>query len=172
MEVRRVRFEGGAIKNPKKKERKMDEKIAQALAAQAQGGAIRKPKKRERRVDPKIQQALAAQAQGGGLYDEKHRYMMQKLSGRGAKHDSPQCRADMHSILSRYDPVFWNTYIAGEVKEPLKTNDHMIRTPRGRPVDARADIIEAGGSLHPISHSENGFLESHNTEFHHFLEIV
>ena len=124
-------------------------------------------------MDPKIEQALAAQAQmGGGLYDEKHRYMMKKLSGRGAKHDSPQCRADIHSILSRYDPVFWNTYIAGEVKEPRKTNDHMIRTPRGRPVDARADIIETGGSLHPISHSENGFLTTTQSEFHHFLEIV
>ena len=130
------------------------------------GGAIKKPKRKEREKDDKIEQALAHQAQrGGSLYDAQHKYMMDKLSGHGAHHDSEKCRSNMHSIMSRYDPVFWDTYISGKVQPSPQT----VRTRRQ---DARADIIETGGSLHPISHSENGFLESHNPEFHHYLEIV
>ena len=68
-EQKRVTF-GGAIKKPRKRSPRKNEKIEQALATQAQfGGAIKKPKKRSPRKNEKIQQALAAQAQVGGAIE-------------------------------------------------------------------------------------------------------
>ena len=60
---KKVTFEGGAIRNPKKKEPERDEKIMQALATSV-GGAIRKPKKKEPEIDEKIMQALATSVGG------------------------------------------------------------------------------------------------------------
>ena len=99
--------EGGAIRKPRKKSPKRDEKIEQALATKV-GGAIRKPRKKSPKRDEKIEQALATKV-GGGMkfHDAQHKYMYQKLSGRGASRDSPMCRNMMQSIINgELSPLF------------------------------------------------------------------
>ena len=168
-----MRFAGGAILKPRKKSPKRNEKIEQALATKV-GGAIRNPRKKSPKKDEKIQQALATKV-GGRLKfnDYTHKYMYNKLTGKGARHDSAQCRGMMHTIMSKYHPSILNSYLAGKVTDlPRFENDHLQKTPAPTRRDARVDVIEHGGSLHPISHSENGFLTLHNSEFHHMVEIV
>ena len=172
-EIRRVRFSGGAIRKARKKSPKRDQKIEQALATKI-GGAIRKVRKKSPKKDEKIMQALATKV-GGSMkfHDRNHKYMFEKLTGHGAKRDSAKCRTMMHSIMSKYHPSIWNSYLAGRVKDgPRFENDHLQTTPEPSRLDPRADIVESGGSLNPLSHSENGFLISHNSEFHNFYEIV
>ena len=175
MNEKRVTF-GGAIKKVKKRSPRKNEKIQQALAEQAQvGGAIKKVKKRSPRKNEKIQQALAEQAQVGGrlkFHDQKHQYLYNKLTGHGAKKDSPQCRSMMHSIMSKYHPSIWQSYIAGAVKDDPTLHPDHDQKPLPRRRDIRPHIIETGGSLHPITHSVNGYLTTHNPEFHNFFEIV
>jgi len=171
--------EGGAIHKPKKKEPERDEKIMQALAVY-KGGAIRKPKKKEPKRDEKIMQALATHKGGsirkksGGIkfHDRAHKYLYNNLSGKGGRLDSAMCRKMMHNIMSKYDPTLFQSYLRGKVMDhPRFDHDHPIRTKRAK-VDAHADVIDHGGSLNSISHSENGILRSHNPEFHHYFEIV
>ena len=146
-EVRRVKFAGGAIKKPKRKEPKRDEKIEQALATKV-GGGMR-------------------------FYDKQHEYMHHKLSGKGGMHDSPECRGMMYSMLQHHHPSLWNSYMAGKVKDlPIFKNDHHIPERYPAKVDRRPHMVDRGGSLNAITHSENGFLVSHNPEFHHILEVV
>ena len=181
---KKVTFEGGAIRNPKKKEPERDEKIMQALATSV-GGAIRNPKKKEPERDEKIMQALATSVGGsnrkksnrkkGGsikFHDSAHKYLYQKLSGRGGRLDSAMCRKMMHNIMSKYDPTLFQSYLRGKVMDhPRFHSDHPIQTPKPKQ-DAHADVIDHGGSLNNITHSEDGILRSHDAEFHHFFEIV
>ena len=164
--------EGGAIRNPKKKEPDRDEKIMQALAVY-KGGAIRKPKKKEPKRNEKIMQALATH-KGGGIkfHDRGHKYLYNNLSGKGGRLDSAMCRKMMHNIMSKYDPTLFQSYLRGKVMDlPRFDHDHPIRTKRAT-VDSHADVIDHGGSLNSITHSENGILRSHNAEFHHYFEII
>ena len=86
------------------------------------------------------------------------------------------CRNMMQQIMSKYHPSLWESYISGKVKDvPRFENDHLTsykRKPIQPRVDARVDVSEKGGSLNKISHSENGFLISHNAEFHNYVEVV
>ena len=171
-EIRRVKFSGGAILKPRKKSPKRERKIEEALATRV-GGAIRKVRKRSPKKDEKIQQALATKV-GGGLkfYDKTHN-MYGKLSGHGAQRDSAQCRTMMHSIMKNYHPSLWNSYISGRVKDlPRFENDHPQPQVKPSRPDSRADVVDSGGGLNPLSHSENGFLTAHDDEFHHYFEIV
>ena len=78
----------------------------------------------------------------------------------------------MHNIMSKYDPTLFQSYLRGKVMDlPRFDHDHPIRTKRAI-VDSHADVIDRGGSLNSISHSENGILRSHNAEFHHYFEII
>ena len=139
------------------------------------GGAIIKPRKKSpKKLDEKIRQALATKV-GGSLnfYDKTHKYMHAKLSGHGARRDSAQCRTMMHSIMKNYHPSLWNSYLAGRVKDlPRFENDHLQTTAKSSRLDSRADIVDSGGSLNPLSHSENGYLQAYNNEFHHVFEVV
>jgi hypothetical protein len=54
---------------------------------------------------------------------------------------------------------------------PKFIHDHKIPAPRKRR-DIRPDVINYGGSLNAITHSENGLLVSHDPTFHNFVEIV
>ena len=165
--------EGGAIRKPRKKSPKRDDKIEQALATKV-GGAIRKPRKKSPKRDDKIEQALATKV-GGRMrfHDAKHEYLFKKLTGKGAKHDSPMCRKMMHDIMSKYDPQILRSYLAGQGKsEPRFHNDHVDQPAPPRRADVRPHIVEMGGSLNPITHSEDGFLVSHNSEFHSYFEVV
>ena len=173
--IKRVQFSGGAIsKKVRTRSPKRDKKIEQALATKVGGAISKKVRTRSPKRDKKIEQALATKV-GGSLkfHDNTHKYMYNKLTGHGARKDSQQCRTMMYNIMSKYHPSLWNSYLAGRVKDlPRFENDHLQTTPVPVKVDARADIIETGGSLNRISHSENGFLTAYNSEFHHYIEIV
>ena len=175
--AKNVTFEtevGGAIRNAKRKEPIRNEKIMEALAAQTvRGGAIRKTRRREPKRNKKIEQALAAN-KGGRIrfHDSNHKYLYEKLSGRGGRLDSAMCRKMVHQIMDKYDPTLFQSYINGKVMDlPRHHHDHPIRTPRPKQ-DSRADIINRGGSLNGLTHSVDGLLRSHNSEFHSFIEIV
>jgi len=173
---------GGAISKPRVKleeKTKKDLKIMEALATQ-KGGAISKPRvkiKEKTKKDLKIMEALATQ-KGGAIskpkrfHDFRHKYLYNKLSGKGGALDSRECHDAMHSIMSRYHPSIYNSYVAGKVVDlPRFDQDHEIKTKRSR-ADPTAHIIDYGGSLNAISHSENGYLTHHNPEFHNFVHIV
>ena len=166
--------EGGAIRKPKKKEPKRNAKVEEALATE-RGGAIRKPKKKEPKRNAKVEEALATE-RGGKIkfHDKTHEYLYHKLSGRGGKLDSPVCRKLMHSVMSKYHPAIWNSYINGKVTDlPQHAAFHPardIRPPVRR--DASADVLDYGGSLLGLTHSESGYLMSHDSTVHPFVQIV
>ena len=174
--ARNVTFEpelGGAIRDVKRKEPIRNEKIMEALAASVRGGSIRKPRRREPKRNKKLEQALAAK-KGGRIkfHDKQHKYLYENLSGRGGRLDSAMCRKMVHRIMDKYDPTLFQSYINGKVMDlPRHHHDHPIRTSRPKR-DSRADIINHGGSLNGITHSVDGLLRSHNSEFHSFIEIV
>jgi len=179
--------EGGRIRKPRKRSPRRDEKIEEALAAE-KGGRIRKPRKRSPKRDEKIEEALAAEKGGrirkrkkstrGGrvrrYHSKKHKYLMEKLTGRGGKLDSPECRRQMFHIMKRYPPQVWNTYINSKVKPgpPQFLNDHIRHAPRPKRADPRAHVIDTGGSLPAITHSINGYLTSHDSQFYHTSESI
>ena len=107
---------GGAIKKPRKKSPKRDEKIEEALQKKNEGGAIRKPRKKSPKRDEKIEEALHKKYEGGAIrkpkkyHSKHHKYLMEKLTGRGGRLDSPQCRNMMHHVFKNYPPEYFQTY--------------------------------------------------------------
>ena len=99
---------------------------------------------------------------------------MEKLSGRGGRLDSPQCRQMMYHVMKKYPPEVFQTYINGRLSDntPYFHNDHLTNAPRPRYADPRPHIIDRGGSLTAITHSENGFLQAHDSTFHHTFQEV
>ena len=83
------------------------------------GGAIRKPILKKKKRDEKIQEALDVQASkmGGGLmfHSPTHKYLHEKLSGRGGSFDSPFVRKKMHQLMTRHHPALFQTYATGRV---------------------------------------------------------
>jgi hypothetical protein len=78
----------------------------------------------------------------------------------------------MHHLLEKHDPAIFKSYMDGKVhREPKFVHDHPMRTRPARR-DARADVVNSGGSMNGITHSENGRLIAHNSDFHHHIEIV
>jgi len=154
----------------------LDPKIEDALKVQAEGGVIKKTGRRKKKLDPKIEDALTVQAEGGAIkqyFDKTHRYLTEKLSGKGGRLDSPFCREKMETLMNKYHPSLWNSYIQGRVVDlPEHRADHSGNIPLPSRKDPKADIIDKGGSLWGVSHSEDGFLMSHDSEFHHFAELI
>ena len=174
--------EGGAIAKPRaKKKKKEDPKVEEALRTQASqmGGAIRKPilkKRKKDERDSKVEEALDAQASqmGGKLFhNPTHKYLWGKLSGRGGGFDSPFCREKMHQLMSRYLPSLFNSYLTGKVKR-LVPDYHERPHPPPRPQreEKRPTFVDRGGSLRSVTHSENGLLQSFDSNFHHYLQLV
>jgi len=178
-----VKFEeeGGAIVNPILKKKKKDPKIEEALYAQARqmGGAIKNPILKKKKRDPKIQEALNAQASqmGGGFrqpfHSPTHKYLHEKVSGRGGAFDTPFVRQKMHQLMSRHHPAFFQTYATGRVTH-LKDewHDKWHPPPKPQPAEKRPTFVDMGGSLRSVSHSENGLLQSFDSTFHHHLELI
>ena len=170
--------EGGAIVKPILKKKKKDPKIKEALDVQAaqMGGAIKDPKLKKKKTDPKIKEALEAQAaqMGGKLfYSPTHKYLHEKLSGRGGRLDTAFCREKMHQLMSRSPPSFFQAYLAGKVNEPTPNyHERSHPNPRTQPKPRRPTLVDTGGSLKGISHSENGLLQAFDSTFHHFLQLV
>ena len=167
---------GGAIRKVKKRSPKKNLKIEQALASSMQtGGAIKKPKKKSPRKDQKIEEALAAKMQGGNLkfHDATHKYLHQNLSGRGGRLDSPFVREQMHKLMSRYHPSIFNSYISGKVRD-IPHDPHYDLNPPPMPTrrDPRPHVIDTGGSMAALTHSENGILTAYDSTFYQHYEIV
>ena len=78
----------------------------------------------------------------------------------------------MQSIMKNYDPAIFESYLTGKVVKNPKSYENERMPPPRQKRDAHADVTDFGGSLNSISHSENGLLISHNSEFYHYLEIV
>ena len=99
---------------------------------------------------------------------------MNKLSGRGGRLDTPACRSMIHGIMQNYPPEVFQTYINGRITDNTSYfhNDHLTNVPRPRYATPRVDVIDRGGSLPAISHSENGYLQAHDPIFHSTFQEV
>ena len=74
-----------------------------------------------------------------------------QISGKGARFDPPHVRKFVHHTLKQY-PKLLHAYNAGRVVNPPGFQVPFRADSRG------PDIIDYGGSLPQISHSENGRL--------------
>ena len=165
--------QGGAIKKPRKKSPKKNPKIDEALATQV-GGAIKKVRKKSPKKNPKIDEALATQV-GGKLrfWDPTHKYLHGKLTGTGGKMDSPYCRERMHQIMSRYHPALFQSYLSGRVRDiPTDPQYHPGAKPAPVRADPRPTVVDTGGSLRGLTHSENGLLQSFDSTFYSHLRLI
>ena len=174
-----VKFEdeGGAIVKPILKKKKKEEKIEEALAYQAQrGGAIKNPILKRKKKDDKVEDALKAQSQkmGGKLFhNPTHKYLWNKLSGRGGRLDSPYCREKMHQLMSRYHPSLFQAYLTGRSNhEKPVFHERTHPNPKPQPAEKRPTFVDMGGSLRSVTHSENGLLQSFDSTFHHHLQLI
>ena len=173
-------FKGGAIIKPKKRSpKKPPAKITEALAASVQGGSIKTVKKRQKKPQKKpqkdIEEALSASMQGGKLtfHDSVHKHLHHTLSGRGGRFDSAWAREKLHQVMSGAHPALFQSYLSGRVRDIPQDRQYHAGGPIG-PVrkDVRPSVVDFGGSLRSISHSENGFLQSHDPTFYHNFELV
>ena len=168
-------MKGGAIRKVRKKSPKKDIKIEEALAAKMQGGAIRKHKKKSPKKDPKIEEALAAKMQGGKLkyHDAVHKYLHRNLSGRGGRLDSPYVREKMHQLMSSYHPALFQSYLSGRVRDiPSDPQYALGGPPQPTRRDPRPTVVDTGGSMNAITHSENGILHAFDSTFYNHFELV
>ena len=107
------------------------------------------------------------------LFDEEvgaYSHYGGSLSGRGSAHDdSATVRAMMQTFANH--PEILHTYVQGRVPNPQQMVPHLTQRvhPRGR--GAGASIVDYGGSMNAISHSENGYLVSHDPTFSHEFYI-
>ena len=172
---------GGKIdrKKIKRKEGLVSQKLMEAHALDVQkGGKIdrKKIKRKEQLVSQKLMEAHALDVQKGGqinFHDKRHKYLYEKLSGRGAGFDSVMCRKMMTNLLHKRHPSFYNTYVKGVHHDlPQNRADHLYNVAKPIKVPTRNHVTQFGGSLNGLSYSENGLLRSHDSEFHHQLEIV
>ena len=163
---------GGAIRAPRKRSPKKDSKIQEALEKKMQGGAIRAPRKRSPKKKPKIDEAIKEKMKGT-FWDPTHKYLHSKLSGTGGRLDSPYCREKMHQVMSRYHPALFQSYLSGRVRDiPTDKQYHLDGKPAPTRPDPRPTVVDTGGSLRAVSHSENGLLQSFDSTFYSHLQLV
>ena len=140
-----------------------------------QGGAI-DPKKvrfKEKKKDEKVDQALQKKMQGGTYFDPIHKHLHKNLSGRGGRFDPPYVRKKMHELMSGYHPSVFQSYMKGKYHDlPQDKQYHPGKPIRKTRPDTVAHVINTGGSLSAITHSENGLLHSFDSTFYHHLELV
>jgi len=174
-EAIQAKMQGGAIRKPKRRSPKKIPKIEEALEKKMQGGAIRKPKKRSPKKIPKIEEALEKKMQGGAIrfHDAMHKHLHNNLSGRGGRFDSALVREKMHQVMSRYHPALFQSYLSGQVRDIPTDRQYHLGGPI-KPVrrDPRPTIINTGGSMSSLTHSENGVLQAHDSTFYQNYELV
>ena len=149
--------------------------ISEEVDLDEQGGAIRKAKKRSPKKTPKVEEALEKQMQGGKMkyHDRMHKHLHKNLSGRGGRFDSQFVREKMHQVMSSYHPSLFHSYMTGKARD---LPGHTYDEPKPKPVPTRRDprpsVVDMGGSMSGITHSENGRLQSFDSTFYQHLEIV
>ena len=166
---------GGAIRKPQKRSPKKNQEIEEAIEKTMQGGAIRKPKKRSPKKNQEIEEALDRKMQGGKIrfHDAIHKYVHPRLSGRGGRFDSPFVREKMHQLMSAYHPSIFQSYLAGKVHDiPSDPHYEFGGVPQRVRYDPRPTVVDTGGSMNALTHSENGFLQSFDSTFYSHSEIV
>ena len=167
--------QGGAILKARKRSPKKKPKIDEALEKQMQGGAILKARKRSPKKKPKIDEALEKQMQGGKIkyHDRMHKHLHKNLTGRGGRFDSEFVREKMHQVMSAYHPALFNSYMTGKVRDfPTDTRYEPGPKPVATRPDPRPTVVDMGGSMRSLTHSENGALQSFDNTFYSHLEIV
>ena len=92
------------------------------------------------------------------------------LSGLGAAHDPPDVVRAMMKTFAQHPEVL-HTYIQGRVPNPPQHVPHLTKHVNARR-GAGASIVDYGGSLRGITHSENGYLVSHDHRFPHEFHIM
>ena len=159
---------------PKRKEQKVDPKIAEALRKQAQMGGSIQPKKvkfKKEEVKPKIKEAFEKKSRK--YHDPTHKFLMENLSGKGGGFDSPAVRKRMHQVMSSYHPKVFESYHRGR---GMRTHEHFTDIP-GAPIrkqvrkDPRPHVVSLGGSMRGITHSVNGVLQSFDSTFYTHLQV-
>ena len=107
------------------------------------------------------------------LFDEEagaYAHYGGSLSGLGSAHDDSATVKAMLRTFANH-PEILHTYVQGRVPNPQQMVPHLTQRVHSRSKGAGASIIDYGGSLHAISHSENGFLMSHDPSFSHEFYI-
>ena len=168
-------MQGGAIRKPRKRSPKKKQEIDEALEKTMQGGAIRKPRKRSPKKKQDIEEALDRKMQGGKIkfHDPIHKYVHPRLSGRGGRFDSPFVREKMHQLMSAYHPSIFHSYLSGRVQDvPSDPHYDFGGAPQRVRHDPRPTVVDSGGSMRALTHSENGFLQSFDSTFYSHSEIV
>jgi len=166
---------GGAIRKARKKSPKKNLKVEEAIEKKMQGGAIRKAKKKSPQKNPKVEEALEKKMQGGKLrfHDATHKYLHQSLSGRGGRFDPPFVREKMHQLMSRYHPTVFQSYLTGSVKDLPQDQQYHLGS-KVQPVrrDPRPTVVDTGGSMNALTHSENGSLQAFDSTFYSHYQLV
>ena len=148
-----------------------------------EGGKLspKKIRKKSPRKETQVSEALEKTMQGGKLekkklrfHDPIHKYLHKNLTGRGGKFDSPFVRKKMTELMNSYHPSVFHSYMRSRVHQ-LPSVDHydpgQVLQKQTR-VDPRPTVVDMGGSLSALTHSENGFLQSYDAGFYHFAELV
>ena len=106
------------------------------------------------------------------LYDEElgaYNHYGGSLSGRGLAHDDSATVKSMLRTFANHPEVL-HTYVQGRVSNPRQSVPHLTQKVNSRR-DAGASIVDYGGSVNGITHSENGYLMSHDSTFSHEFYI-
>jgi len=167
--------EGGKIVKTRKRSPKRAPRVEEAIAKSMQGGRITKSRKRSPKKNQKVQEAIQKKMQGGKIrfHDPIHRHLHKNLSGRGGSFDPPFVRQKMHQMLSAYHPSIFHSYMTGKAHDIPQDPHYAPGAPitKVRP-DPRPTVVDFGGSLNALTHSENGYLQSFDSTFHSHIEIV
>ena len=91
---------------------------------------------------------------------------------RGAQTQSFNREGRPIPAMNKPKQIFDMLFVTRVVDLPKFLPDHTGNIPKPRRRDPTADVIDRGGSLWGLTHSENGFLMSHDSEFHHFSELI
>ena len=107
------------------------------------------------------------------LFDEEagaYSHYGGSLSGRGLAHDPPHVARAMIRTFAQHPEVL-HTYIQGRVPNPPQLVRHLTQHSHAKR-DAGASVVDYGGSMNAISHSENGYLMTHDARFPHEFHIM
>ena len=106
-------------------------------------------------------------------HDAIHKHLMQNLTGRGGGFDSPFMREKMHQLTSQYHPSIFHSYLSGRARNLPQDRAHLPGAPvRRNRADPRPTVVDTGGSLNGITHSENGLLQAFDSTFYTHAELV
>ena len=92
-----------------------------------------------------------------------------QLSGRGMAYDPPHVAQAMIKSFQAY-PEILAAYTQGRVSNPPAARLDGFQQFAAR--DSGASVIDYGGSIDGLTHSENGYLVAHDSSFPHEFHIT